>query len=242
MVTTKVTEEADALIELRIRIVERMKLVMRQRGYPVALPDAARMLAGRLGWDVSATLHLLSGVVTPSLPQLVQIAAELEVPIEHLVAMGHDLPAHTVTVPSVGGFEPLAIRLPRAETLNFDDAGGLVYHQMVRSPGFGVEGGDVVITTRRMPAAGPVQNCLYLFYDDESGVYSLRLCTDANRKGVFRSMDDHEPTFMWRGRESCEEFVCGEMVAILRTGALLHRNGEALWKAAQLQKAERPAT
>lgn len=210
----------DSLAAVRSRIASRVNLAMDRMGYPLQTVDRRRQLAAALGWDLSACNTLLSGKTSPSIEQLVAIAAVLQQELTFFLdASAEPLPAGTVRVPPLTFGEMLVLRLP-SEDLSLDEARrGLVYYYASGNMGFGIHPGEALVALTRAQLNEAQVGALYLFSEDDG--FKVRQCTDANQgRAVFRA-EGSVPRIVGPG-DASTTFVYGKIIARLRFGRSAH--------------------
>lgn len=197
------SEHAKAL--LKARIAGRLRPALAHLGYPSIGSDAQYALAGSTGWSLTVIAQLLSGAVLPSIEQLIELSEVLHRPMAYWMLENEGtLPIDTQCVEPLAGGEDIALRLQDGHIRAEAGELALVYYYTPRAMGFGVDSGDSVVATACMPEAGPMRGCLYLFCLDDT--YALRICVDANERGVFRCFDSSVAPLISMGTPSSYGF------------------------------------
>jgi transcriptional regulator with XRE-family HTH domain len=229
-----------AVDQVKGRVARRVREAMARQGYPSAGSDARRALAESTGWDLTVITNLLSGAVLPSMKQLIVLSQALQRPLTYWLDINEPpLPPDTRRAHALAGGEDIVLRLQDGQVPASTEGMPLVHFRAHEAMSFGIEGGDSVVATAAIPKQGPRLGYLYLFCADDA--YFLRVCVEANQRGVFRSIDGADTPFISRGASAGSGFSCGEVVAVVRAGEALHAHCYEQWQAAnpQLQRVKR---
>ena len=162
---------------LNQRFTQRLRVLLDQQGYPASIRDRSKALSIRLGVFESVASALLTGSEMPDYDVLMNLC-ELtgKNPGWFLDAGKETLPARTKLVRCVGPGEELAICLPKTLCEGRDDEPqALKYYRAVRAMGFGVKGGDFILTVdAELQPQALAKGDLYLVGSEHG--YDIRRC------------------------------------------------------------------
>ncbi len=234
-----------AIVVLPQRFRARLRLSLDELGFPPALRDRSRALAVALGVHESVVNDFLAfdGTSLPDMDLLAKLADLTRKPMGwFLDADSSSFPASTRLVHSLGSGADLALSLP-------DDFGSvavgsedtLYYLRATRDMGFGVQGGDYVITLE-IPVSpmSVTRNQIYLI--GASAGYELRNCTaQSPLRASFSSFDGKhtlvlKPTIAAADRRDSDFLEDGlgagmhhfsQVVCVLKAGKNIPRDGSA---------------